>query len=61
MGEGKGGGEMERIDSHTYWGSSLTTGKEVTTKELLRQEEQSGVSRIVIFPLPSTIFCREKT
>jgi uncharacterized protein len=41
------------IDSHTHWGPSVTMGIEVTTEELLRQAEQSGVSQIVIFPFPS--------
>jgi|SRR4030043_108805 len=45
---------MKIIDSHTHWGPSLTMGTEVTTEELLRQAEQSGVNRIVIFPFPST-------
>jgi len=35
-------------------------GTEVTTKELLRQAEQSGVSRIVIFPFPSTALADEE-
>ena len=50
---------MEIIDSHTHWGPSVTMGTEVTTKELLRQAEQSGVSRIVIFPFPSTALADE--
>ena len=49
-----GEGDMEIIDSHTHWGPSLTMGTEVTTEELLRQAEQSGVNQIVIFPFPST-------
>ncbi|OGP92469.1 MAG: hypothetical protein A2Z19_06005 [Deltaproteobacteria bacterium RBG_16_54_18] len=44
---------MEIIDSHTHWGPSVTMGIEVTTTELLRQAEQSGVGKIVIFPFPS--------
>jgi predicted TIM-barrel fold metal-dependent hydrolase len=44
---------MEIIDSHTHWGPSVSMGTEVTTEELLRQAEQSNVSRIVIFPFPS--------
>ncbi len=51
--------ETEIIDSHTHWGPSVTMGTEVTTKELLRQAEQSGVSRIVIFPFPSTALADE--
>jgi hypothetical protein len=34
-------------------------GTEVTTEELLRQAEQSGVSRIVIFPFPSMALADE--
>jgi len=45
---------LEIIDSHTHWGPSLTLGTEVTTDEILRQAEQSGVQKIVIFPFPST-------
>jgi predicted TIM-barrel fold metal-dependent hydrolase len=51
---------MEIIDSHTHWGPSVTMGTEVTTKELLRQAEQSGVSRIVIFPFPSMALADEE-
>ena len=45
---------MEVFDAHTHWGPSLTLGTEVTTEELLRQAELSGVEGIVIFPFPST-------
>jgi len=44
---------MEIIDSHTHWGPSVTLGTNVTTEELFRQSQQSGVSGIVIFPFPS--------
>ena len=50
---------MEIIDSHTHWGPSVTMGTEVTTRELLQQVEQSGVSRIVVFPFPSTALADE--
>jgi predicted TIM-barrel fold metal-dependent hydrolase len=50
---------MEIIDSHTHWGPSVTMGIEVTTEELLRQAEQSGVSKIVIFPFPSMALADE--
>jgi predicted TIM-barrel fold metal-dependent hydrolase len=43
---------MEIIDSHTHWGPSVSMGIEVTTQEILKQAEQSGVSRIVVFPFP---------
>jgi hypothetical protein len=43
---------MEIMDSHTHWGPSVTMGTEVTTQELLRQAEESGVGRIVFFPFP---------
>jgi uncharacterized protein len=42
------------IDSHNHWGPSATMGIEVTTKELLRQQKESGVTRVVIMPFPST-------
>ena len=51
---------MEIIDSHTHWGPSVTMGTEVTTKELLRQAEQSSVSRIIVFPFPSTALADER-
>jgi len=51
---------MEIIDSHTHWGHSVSMGTEVTTEELVRQAEQSHVSRIVIFPFPSTALADEK-
>lgn len=50
---------MEIIDSHTHWGPSKTMGMEVTTAGLLRQAEQSGVGRIVIFPFPSQALADE--
>ena len=50
---------MEIIDSHTHWGPSVTMGIEVTTEELLRQAEENGVSRIVIFPFPSMALAEE--
>lgn len=46
---------MEIIDSHIHWGGSLALpGVTITTQELLRQAEESGVDRMVIFPFPST-------
>jgi hypothetical protein len=51
---------MEIIDSHTHWGPSVSMGTEVTTEELLNQAEQSRVSRIVIFPFPSTALADEE-
>jgi predicted TIM-barrel fold metal-dependent hydrolase len=51
---------MVIIDSHTHWGPSVTMGTEVTTAELLRQAEQSGVGRIVIFPFPSQAIADER-
>jgi predicted TIM-barrel fold metal-dependent hydrolase len=50
---------MDIIDSHTHWGPSVTMGTEVTTEDLLRQAEQSGVSRVVIFPFPSMALADE--
>jgi len=51
---------MEIIDSHTHWGRSESLGTEVTTAEILRQAERSGVSRVVAFPFPSTALVDEK-
>ncbi|HYA39689.1 MAG TPA: hypothetical protein VEF34_00155 [Syntrophobacteraceae bacterium] len=50
---------MEVIDSHTHWGPSVSLGISVTTAEILRQAEQSGVDRIVIFPFPSQALADE--
>ena len=50
---------MEIIDSHTHWGPSVSLGISVTTGEILRQAEQSGVNRIVIFPFPSQALADE--
>jgi predicted TIM-barrel fold metal-dependent hydrolase len=47
--------DFERIiDSHTHWGPSLTLGTEVTTRELGKQQAESGVTYVVIMPFPST-------
>jgi dihydrodipicolinate synthase/N-acetylneuraminate lyase len=51
---------IEIIDSHTHWGPSLTMSTEVTTQELLKQAEESGVDRIIIFPFPSTALADEE-
>jgi len=46
---------MEIIDSHIHWGGSLALpGVDITTQQLLRQAEESGVDRMIIFPFPST-------
>ncbi len=42
------------IDSHSHWGPSITLGMDVTTRELLRQREESGIQYVVIIPFPST-------
>lgn len=44
---------MEIFDAHTHWGPSVSLNMTVTTEELLKQAQQSGVDRIVIFPFPS--------
>jgi predicted TIM-barrel fold metal-dependent hydrolase len=51
---------MEIIDSHIHWGPSVTMDMEVTTEEILKQADQCGVSRIVIFPFPSTALADEE-
>lgn len=52
--------DIEIIDSHTHWGPSVTMGMTVSTNELLRQAEECGVGRIVIFPFPSTAIENEE-
>lgn len=42
------------IDSHSHWGSSITLGTDVTTKELLRQMNYAGIDYVAIIPFPST-------
>jgi predicted TIM-barrel fold metal-dependent hydrolase len=42
------------IDSHTHWGPSVTMGIDITTKELQRQQEESGVTHVIVMPFPST-------
>lgn len=42
------------IDSHSHWGPSITLGVDVTTRELQRQMERSGVTHVAIIPFPST-------
>jgi len=42
------------IDSHTHWGPSVTLGTDVTTRELQRQQEDTGITHVVIMPFPST-------
>lgn len=51
---------MEIIDSHTHWGPSVAMwGVTVTTQELLQQARASSISRVVIFPFPSTAIADE--
>ena len=42
------------IDSHTHWGPSITMGIDVTSSELNRQKDKSGIDYIVVIPFPST-------
>jgi uncharacterized protein len=42
------------IDSHCHWGPSVTLGTEVTTGEVLRQRDGSGIRYVAIMPFPST-------
>ena len=42
------------IDSHSHWGPSLSMGTVVTTAELQRQREETGISYVVLIPFPST-------
>lgn len=50
---------MEIIDSHTHWGPSVTLYMTVTTAEILRQAETSGVDKIIVFPFPSQALADE--
>jgi len=42
------------IDSHVHWGPSVTLGMEVTTQMILHEQEESGVTHVIILPFPST-------
>jgi len=42
------------IDSHVHWGPSITLGMEVTTQMILREQEEAGVTHVIILPFPST-------
>jgi predicted TIM-barrel fold metal-dependent hydrolase len=42
------------IDSHSHWGPSLTLAVDITTRELLRQQEESGITHVALIPFPST-------
>jgi hypothetical protein len=42
------------VDSHVHWGPSVTLGMEVTTQAILREQEETGVTHVIILPFPST-------
>lgn len=42
------------IDSHSHWGPSVTLQTNVSTREILQQQEQTGVTHVVLIPFPST-------
>lgn len=42
------------IDSHCHWGPSVTLQTNVSTREIVQQQEQTGVTRVVLIPFPST-------
>jgi uncharacterized protein len=42
------------IDSHVHWGPSVTLGMEVTTQAILHEQQESGVTHVIILPFPST-------
>jgi uncharacterized protein len=50
---------LEIIDSHTHWGPSVALHISVSTGEILRQAQQNGVDRIVVFPFPSQALADE--
>lgn len=42
------------IDSHSHWGPSVTLQTNVSTREILQQQEETGVTHVVLIPFPST-------
>lgn len=42
------------IDSHSHWGPSITLHTNVSTREIMRQQEEAGVTHVVLIPFPST-------
>ncbi len=42
------------VDSHVHWGPSITLGMEVTTQMILREQQEAGVTHVIILPFPST-------
>jgi uncharacterized protein len=42
------------IDSHSHWGPSVTLHTNVSTAEITRQQEETGVTHVVLIPFPST-------
>lgn len=42
------------IDSHSHWGPSVTLHTTVSTAEIMRQQEETGVTHVVLIPFPST-------
>lgn len=42
------------VDSHVHWGPSASMGTHVTTDWILREQEESGVTQVIILPFPST-------
>lgn len=42
------------IDSHVHWGPSVTLQTNVSTREILQQQEETGVTHAVLIPFPST-------
>jgi len=42
------------IDSHCHWGPSVSLHTNVSTGEILRQQQETGVTHVVLIPFPST-------
>lgn len=42
------------IDSHCHWGPSASLQTNVSTREILQQQEETGVTHVVLIPFPST-------
>ena len=46
--------EFPIVDCHSHWGPSITLDSNVSTRSLLQQMKEAGVTRAVVAPFPST-------
>lgn len=42
------------IDSHSHWGPSVSLQTNVSTREIQQQQQDTGVTHVVLIPFPST-------